>query len=211
MKYCYRCGQPLADEALFCQRCGVRQPDAAPVPPVSAPADTAAPAPDAAPSEPVPVPAAPQVPTPPFAPQPAAPIYPSVPPYAPGSYAAPPVYGMPPYAIPQPVPQPAPAARPAKEKLRTTLFFVWNMILIFLVNPIGTPLAVVGAVFASNAHACDDPEEARTKLHTSKVISIAVTCLDALCLAALIFFAVYYFARHPDFLGNTLSGLQQYG
>ncbi|MDR3644844.1 MAG: zinc-ribbon domain-containing protein [Clostridia bacterium] len=209
MKFCIRCGQPLSDDAAFCSRCGfmqvyaagmpqpqiMPQPQTIPQPQVAMqPQIVSQPQPDVSPE------------TEPAPPQELSPETETAPPQAEMPVPQP-VYS----SVPQPVQPiyagPRPAAAPSpKSVLRSTSYFVWSMILIFIINPIGTPLAIVGAVFSSEAHASADLETAREKLHITKVICIAVTCVDALCLIVLVLFAIYYFLRSSGGLGLAASG-----
>lgn len=184
MKYCIQCGEQLPDDARFCARCGYRQPE--PAVPVS-------PAPSDRPEDPVP--------------QPAPDLFYAEEPQAQGPFEEAPGAKPDPADAPQEAPfegQPGgdipgtPSAAP--QKGRSALpFFIWSMILIFIANPLGTPLGIVGAIFASGANALKekDPDEADGKISVAKTICIAVTCIDAVCILSLISFAVVYLLNHP--------------
>jgi hypothetical protein len=63
-------------------------------------------------------------------------------------------------------------------------YFIWSIILFFLINFIGTPLAVLGALYASMAN---DPncENRGEKLTYSRILCVAATCIDAATLVFL--------------------------
>lgn len=188
MKYCIRCGQPLADYANFCSRCGFRQ--TAQEEPAAAPQKAEEPV--CSVTDEIPQPTAQEniqekeaveqtEETQDTALQPE--------PGEPGTTEAEAV------GVTQPVNMAGaiPVAAPKKNSVKTTMYFIWSIILIFfVVNPIGTPLAIVGAVFASIAHSAEDDEEAEERIHVSKVICIAVTCFNALIILALAAFGIVF-------------------
>jgi len=201
MKFCIKCGTKLPDEAVFCSKCGLKQPD---MPedidnsfvqsqvPVNAEQGVQyqMPFPMQQPFMPVPqfynTPDAQGI----YAPMPQPPQNP--PPF----FQAPQV---PPYFIPQYQAFPN-SSENVEKHLKITLFFVWSLILIFIINPIGTPLAIISALFAGMARSSDATyEHARKNLEVSKAICVIATIIDALCILTVIVLLIYSMGT-----GNTI-------
>ena len=73
-----------------------------------------------------------------------------------------------------------------EKRVKTTLFFVWSIILIFIFNPLGTPLAIISTLFAGMARSSDaTAEQAQKNIKTSKIICIIATSIDVICIIAL--------------------------
>lgn len=86
-----------------------------------------------------------------------------------------------------------------REKSSTSLF-VWSLILFFLFNIVGTPLAAVAAIYAAMANA-RDAQDRETKRTKSKVLCIVATCVDALTLLFFIALLIWkYRFNHGLFL-----------
>jgi hypothetical protein len=200
MKFCIKCGRKLPDEAVFCSKCGLKQPDI--------PEDID----NSFTQNQTPVkpeqsfqPQTPFVMQQPFMPAPQ--VY--NPPNMQGFYSpmqqplqnipqnSPPFFQAP--YVPQQsfLPQ---EFENGEKRLNTTLFFVWSIILIFVLNPVGTPLSILSTLFAGMARATDATyEQARKNLEVSKVMCIVATFIDVLCVIAVVVFLIYSLRT-----GNTI-------
>lgn len=82
--------------------------------------------------------------------------------------------------------------------------FVWSLILFFFVNPVGTPLAAVSAVFATAANA--DRTAGNSRLRTARLLCILAAAADAVTLLLLIT-AGALAALEPAFFGIITASL----
>jgi uncharacterized membrane protein YvbJ len=98
---------------------------------------------------------------------------------------------------------PAATKRDISSRSGATLYLVWSIILIFLLNPVGTPLGIISTFFAASANSQDSDEEAQKKLRVSKILCITATCADAVTLCLLIFYIAFTIAHlGPEFFRN---------
>jgi hypothetical protein len=185
MKFCIKCGRRLPDEAVFCSKCGLKQP--------IIPEDIE----NSSLSNQTPV-------NPELNRQ--LPFMPASQFYNPqnmqGFYAPmqqvsqkpPPFFQAPQYPLYIELQQTVltQGFESGEKHLNTTLFFVWSIILIFIINPIGSPIAILSILFASMARSTDTTyEQARKDLRVSKVMCIIVTCFDVLCIIAVSVLLIY--------------------
>lgn len=183
MKFCIICGRRLPDEAVFCSKCGLNQ-QALPEDIENSPVANQIPVN----SEFNQQPQTSSVMLPPFMP-------------APQRYYPQNIQGI--YAPMQQIPQNQPYFQPQQavlthefendeKRLNTTLFFVWSIILIFIINPLGTPLAIFGTLFAGMARSSDTTyEQASKNIKVSKVLCVIATCIDVLCIIAVAVLLIY--------------------
>jgi len=186
MKFCIKCGISLPDEAVFCSKCGLHQPNMP-----DDIGDAYSPNQTQMNQNYINSPQMPYTMQPPYIPQQQ---FVSQPPF----YNPSNVKGYYPQVPPQFVPQnPPPYFDPrqtleqqtfekVEKRVKTTLFFVWSIILIFIFNPLGTPLAIISTLFAGMARSSDaTDEQAQKNIKTSKIICIIATIIDVICIIAL--------------------------
>jgi hypothetical protein len=205
MKFCIKCGIGLPEEAIFCSKCGIRQP----IMPYDM-GDVTSTNQNQADPEYLNSPQIPNMTQPPFMPQPQQQIIPPPtfynPPNAQGFYPQmqqpqfvpqnPPQYFQPAQVPPYFDPQQAflqQTFENSEKRVKTTLFFVWSIILIFIFNPLGTPLAIISTIFAGMARSSDTTaEQAQKNIKAAKIMCIIATCIDVLCIIAL--FVLFFYS-----------------
>lgn len=85
--------------------------------------------------------------------------------------------------------------RRAKKSLHIIAYFVWSLLLVLAVNPIGTPIGFVGALIAITANSSGKrPEEAAAEMVLCKRLCVLATIMDSLFLA--FFGSVMLFNSH---------------
>ncbi len=147
MKFCSKCGNSNADEALFCSSCGT--------PLNQAPAAPAAPE----------VPHAPEVPK-------AAPEMPVAPPEAPQPVYTAPTYTAPAYDSPASA---APITPAAEQKNPATLWLILNIVATVVCCPGSFVFSVIGIILAGMGMSSfnkGDVEDAKKKSKTSMIMFI---------------------------------------
>lgn len=82
----------------------------------------------------------------------------------------------------QPTPAVAAAYRvptaPAEKKPSAVPFLIWSILLVFVINPVGMIISVIGAVYAAVARSCEERDEIKHNLSISKKLCITATCID---------------------------------
>lgn len=82
-------------------------------------------------------------------------------------------------AYSQPVYRGVPACTIPKKKPQTAVpLLVWSMIMVFIINPLGTPAAAVAAITAAIVNAEPDAPNAKRKTMTALLLCVAATAID---------------------------------
>jgi uncharacterized membrane protein len=86
---------------------------------------------------------------------------------------------------------------PDVQKRSAIPMLIWSLVLVFVLNPVGTPLAIIAAYFGTLANAKDEaPQDAQRHLDTSFTLCLISSCTDALCLIAMVVVAILAASGH---------------